>query len=676
MGDVVHYFTLIPQYKFMSPVEEIKARLDIIDIVSENVQLKKSGRHYMGYCPFHNNTRSPAFAVFPESGTWKCFGACADGGDIFSYVMKKNGWDFKESLVQLAKRANVTLEEMTPQQKQRKSIEDEQVELLESAADYFHQLFLHAPQAEFARNYVKGREFTDETIATFKFGFALNAWDALRTHFLDQGYSEQDLLDAGLLTENVDKGTKYDRFRNRIIIPIRDITGRTVGFGARTLEKDGIPKYLNSPQTGLFDKSTILFGLDMGKRFVREARQAVIVEGYMDVIMAWQGGFRNVVAQMGTSLTREQLQLLKRYTKRFVIALDADVAGANATMRSLKIARDTLDREAEIGFDPTGLIKEESRLQADIRIATMPEGEDPDSIIRNDPANWAKLIGAAQPVVEYVTSVLVSQNPLSDAKNKSDIAQQVIPLILDITDPIERDHYWQYLGRILQVDERSLRQLNIKKNRQNGASNNRQRPVVAGKSTRPLNEQPDSPPHSGERASALRDFSRRTTRREEEFLGRCVHSPILIRQVNKILSEIGQPILHAQDFSVQIDRELFLIINNKQSAGEVVTASGMWDSLEPILVERLKFISTEAVVSDKKPGRSLALSVLQWRWEKKKQLHRDLKLMITSAHHNSEQESLSELTLQVNNLNEEIREIDQAKTGISSRGNRRYSHKW
>ena len=657
----------------MSPVEEIKARLDILDIVSEDVQLKKSGRHYMGFCPFHNNTRSPAFAVFPESGTWRCFGACADGGDIFSYVMKKNGWDFKEALVHLAKRANVTLQELTPQQKKRKSMEEEQVELLEAAADYFHQLFLYAPQAEHARTYIKGREFTDETIATFKVGFALNSWDALRTHFLDQGYSEQELLDAGLLTENVDKGTKYDRFRNRVIIPIRDITGRTVGFGARTLEKDGIPKYLNSPQTGLFDKSQILFGLDMSKRFVREARQAVIVEGYMDVIMAWQGGFRNVIAQMGTALTREQLQLLKKYTKRFVIALDADAAGANATMRSLSVARDTLDRESEIAFDPTGLVKEESRLQADIRIAQMPEGEDPDSIIRTDPAEWAKLIGSAKPVVEYVTSVLVEQNPITEAKNKSEIAQQVIPLILDINDPVERDHYWQYLARTLQVDERSLRQLNIKKSRQNNANNSRQRPVVNGKSTQPQKQGAAQP---GQPMTALRDPTRRTIKREEEFLGRCIHNPVLIRQVNKILSETGQPILHSQDFSVQIDRELFLLLNNKQSAGDVAASGEMWDSLEPILAERLKVISREALASDKKPGRSLALSVLQWRWEKKKLLHRNLKMMIIAAHSNAEQDSIDLLTRQIQDLGKEISEIDQAKTGISSRGNRRYSHKW
>lgn len=655
----------------MSSVDEIKARLDILDIVSEDVQLKKSGRHYMGFCPFHSNSRSPAFAVFPESGTWKCFGACADGGDIFSYVMKKNGWDFKEALTQLAARAGVTLEKLSPEQAQRKSIEEEQVDLLEAAADYFHQLYLHAPQAQIARDYIKGREFTDETISTFKIGFALNSWDALRSHFMGQGYTEQDLLDAGLLTENTDKGTTYDRFRNRVVIPIKDVNGRTVGFGARTLEKDGIPKYLNSPQTGLFDKSRILFGLDASKRFIREARQAVIVEGYMDVIMAWQGGFRNVVAQMGTALTRDQLQLLKKYTKRFVIALDADAAGVNATMRSLSVARETLDRDSEIRFDPTGLVREESRLSADIRIATIPEGEDPDSIIRNDPAEWAKLIGGAKPVVEYVTSVLMEQMPIDDAKNKSAIAQQVIPMILDINDPLERDHYWQYLARTLQVEERSLKQLNIKQQRKNAS----QRPVVQSKKA-PANMPEPPPTIDGRPNGGIPDPTMRTKRRETEFLGRCAHTPILIRQVNKILSDNGQMILHAQDFSIQIDREIFLFINNKQSSGEVAASSEMWDSLDEVLAERLKVISRATDTIDKKPSRSLALSVLQWRWEKKNELLKEFKQMLRTAKINGEAQSLEALAQQVESLSVEIKEIDHAKMGISSRSKHRYAHKW
>ncbi|HIP73589.1 MAG TPA: DNA primase, partial [Anaerolineae bacterium] len=320
----------------MRVTDEIKSRLDIVDLISETVSLRRSGRSYAGFCPFHPNTRTPAFFVFPETQTWRCFGACAEGGDIFSFVMKQNGWDFKEALQNLAKRAGVELQPRKPVDKKKKAREEKLTALLSAASDYFHQLFLHAPQAAVAREYIQKRGLTEQTIEAFQIGFALHSWDACRSHFNGQGYTDEDLLAVGLLTENPDKGTRYDRFRNRLLIPIRDVDGRTVGFGARTLEKDGIPKYLNSPQTVLFDKSRLLFGLDMARRHIREARQAVIVEGYMDVLQAWQAGFRNVIAQMGTALTEAQLRQLKRYTKTFVLALDADAAGMKATLRSLQ----------------------------------------------------------------------------------------------------------------------------------------------------------------------------------------------------------------------------------------------------------------------------------------------------------------------------------------------------
>ncbi|MCP4427023.1 MAG: DNA primase, partial [Chloroflexi bacterium] len=230
----------------MRVTEEIKSRLDIVDIVSDYLPLRKSGRSFSGFCPFHSNTRTPAFYVFPETQTWHCFGACAEGGDLFSFVMKKEGWDFKEALAKMANKAGVELEPLKPVDKKKQAVENKMASLLEAAADYFHMLFLHAPQAEQARKYVAERALNDETIATFKLGYALQSWDACRSHFQDQGYSDDELLAAGLLTENPDKGTRYDRFRNRLMIPIRDVNGRIVGFGARTLEKDGIPKYLNS----------------------------------------------------------------------------------------------------------------------------------------------------------------------------------------------------------------------------------------------------------------------------------------------------------------------------------------------------------------------------------------------------------------------------------------------
>lgn len=445
----------------MTPIEEIKNRLDLVDVVSETVQLRRSGNSYSGFCPFHSNTKTPSFVVFPDSQTWRCFGACAEGGDIFSFVMKQNGWEFRETLEHLANRAGVTLEPLTPQKKAAEEAEAQLADLLEAAADYFHQLLLHAPQAEEARQYIRGRVLNVGTVNAFQLGYALNSWDACSTHFMGQGYSQQELLDAGLLTENIDKGTTYDRFRQRLMFPIRDVSGRVVGFGARTLEPDGIPKYLNSPQTELFDKSYLLYGLDLAKRHIREARQAVIVEGYMDVIQAWQVGYRNVVAQMGTALTEPQLRLLKKYTKRFIIALDADAAGVQATMRSLTVARRTLDREQEVLFDAPGLVHYEGRLQADIRIVTLPPGEDPDSLIRQDKAAWPKLVASSKPVVEYVIQVLLAETDMNDAKGKTAVAEQVIPLINDVSNPVERDHYWQYLARALRIDDRALRQMTV-----------------------------------------------------------------------------------------------------------------------------------------------------------------------------------------------------------------------
>lgn len=390
----------------MNVTQEIKSRLDIVDIVSETVTLRKSGRTYTGFCPFHQNTRTPAFVVFPDSQTWRCFGACAEGGDLFSFVMKKQGWDFREALEQLAARAGVVLEEAFPADLEQRAVEERLAALLAGAADYFHQLLLHAPQAVVARDYVSGRALTEQTLAEFKVGYALESWDACRNHFNAQGYNDDELVAVGLLTENPERNTRYDRFRNRLMIPIRDVNGQVVGFGARTLDKDGVPKYLNSPQTALFDKSQLLFGLDMARRHIREARQAVIVEGYMDVMQGWQLGFRNLVAQMGTALTETQLRLLKRFTRRFVIALDADAAGARATMRSLDVARETLDRTEETRFDAPHLVRHEGRLQADIRVVTLPAGNDPDKIIRENPTLWPQLVAQAQPVAAYVIDVL------------------------------------------------------------------------------------------------------------------------------------------------------------------------------------------------------------------------------------------------------------------------------
>ena len=664
----------------MTPIEEIKSRVDLIDIVGETVELRKSGRSYTGFCPFHSNTKTPSFVVFPETQTWRCFGACADGGDLFSYIMKRNGWDFKETLENLAQRTGVVLEETTPQQKAKKAANEEQADLLEAAADYFHHLFMHAPQAAQARDYARNRGLTRKTVETYKVGYALQSWDACRTHFTGQGYTVKELMDAGMLTHNEDKGTTYDRFRNRLMVPIRDANGRYVGFGARTLDPDGIPKYLNSPQTDLFDKSRLLYGLDLAKRHIREAGQVVIVEGYMDVIQAWQGGFHNVVAQMGTALTPQQLQLLKRYTKRFVIALDADAAGVKATMRSLEVARQTLDRTSDFHFDPSGLVKEEGRLQADIRVVTMPEGEDPDSIVRHNPAKWQELVAKAKPVVEYVIGVLVQQVDLNDGKSKTAVAQKVIPLINDVSNPVEREHYWQILARTIRIDIKALQQLQVRDKARQVVPV--ARPVIDGTKKRKYNNRsaqpPPPPPPQKNVAHINRGRSLAARKREENFLLECLETPLIIRRVNRILSERNVPILNEADFSAAEDQALFRLINHQQSLDRVAPIIEMWDSLDVVLQQRIHDLQAQNRLAPTQKERRierLVLSILDWRLEKATRMNDELKQLIHTAQFEANQALIGSYTKESVALLRLIHQINRAKGAMSATARRRSEDK-
>ncbi len=650
----------------MRVTEEIKSRLDIVDVVSETVSLRKSGRNLSGFCPFHQNTRTPAFFVFPETQTWRCFGACAEGGDIFSYVMKLNGWEFREALENLARRAGVELEEPHPVDKKKVAHEEKLSDLMSAAADYFHQLFLYAPQAEFARKYVAGRQYAQETIETFQIGFALDSWDACRSHFNGQGYSDDDLLEVGLLTENPDKGTKYDRFRNRLMIPIRNLDGRIAGFGARTLEKDGIPKYLNSPQTPLFDKSNILFGLDMSKRAIREARQAVIVEGYMDVIRAWQAGYHNVVAQMGTALTETQLQQLKRYTKRFILALDADAAGAQATLRSLQVARETLDREVEVKFDARGLAQHEGRLKADIRIVTMPEGKDPDDLIRDDPQEWPRLVEQAKPVVAYVIDVTTADLNMDDAKAKTAVAEQVIPLIKDIVNPVERDHYWQQLARALHIDERALRQISIPEKRH-------YRPNIPPPPEMPPDDDYD---WSGVQKTAVinRKHPISTDIRQANYLHQCMLNLRIIPLVNQRLDECEEQPVSAEDFDLAEDRAILGKMVRWYNDKFVAVTPDLWDKLDKSLLARMQYLQALPPPSETEPERladTLVSSVLDWRLVKVQQLYNEVRELYQEAQTLNDSSMLEIYQQQLRELPLAVYRLNRARDAMSATGRRR-----
>ncbi len=535
----------------MSQIDEIKSRIDIVDLIGETVKLRRSGKNYSGLCPFHNE-KTPSFIVSPDRQTWRCFGQCNEGGDIFRFVMKKEGWDFKEALQALADRAGVKLEAYKAEKPEEKEVHERLRALLEEAATFFRH-HLSTPAGKFALDYIhEKRHLTDATIETFGLGYAPQGWDTILKHFLSKGYTEQELLDTGLIIVHEgerDTGTQehrrtFDRFRNRLMIPIRDENGRLTGFGARILNPQDFPKFMNSPETPLFSKSRLLYGLDRARKPIRAADQAVIVEGYLDVIAVHQAGYENVVSPMGTALTEEQLRLLKRFSRRIVLALDPDAAGQKAVLSGLEAARQSLDHADELRFDARGLLRHEARLQADLRVASMPDGLDPDEIVQRNPEQWKSLIENAQPIVVHVMDTLAAGRDLEDAKVKSEIAGQVLPLIEDLPNPVERDTYRQRLARFLKVDERSLTGAQGR-----GPDARRPRPRIG--IAAPLQEIP--PPATPATFSPAHKI-------EAHILSLLILRPDLLYRLDRALQEAALGRLSADDFGYTDHQVLFRLV--------------------------------------------------------------------------------------------------------------------
>ena len=458
----------------MSAVEDVKNQVDIVDLVSETVKLRRTGKNYIGFCPFHENTRTPSFVVFPDSGTWRCFGQCSEGGDVFSYVMKRDGCDFQTALELLAKRAGV---ELTPYAREEAPREEKKrlYDLMNEAVDYFHNNLTQHPAGKNALAFLTGkRGLKPETIEQFRLGYALPSWDGLIQHLLAKGYTRQELIDTGVVSEQRDdkgevipNGRIYDRFRNRVMIPITDSRGNPIAFGARILDPNDTPKFLNSPQTALFDKGKTLFALNEARPAIREKDQVVLVEGYMDVIVLHQEGFRNTVCPMGTALTDFQAKQLTRQTKHIVLALDGDAAGYHAAVKDIDIIREASSGEKP--EDSQSLIRQENRLNVDIRIVTIPEGLDPDEVVLQDRSVWEDIIASAKPIVIHMMETLAQGKDLDDAKTKSEIAAQIMPLIREVPNAIERETYRQQLARFLDIDESLLTYTSPQANQGSGA---------------------------------------------------------------------------------------------------------------------------------------------------------------------------------------------------------------
>jgi len=416
----------------MGVIDEVKQKLDIVEVIGQYVQLTKSGRTLRAPCPFHSE-KKPSFFVYPEQQTWHCFGACNTGGDVFSFIMKKEGLDFGDTLRLLAEKTGVALPSQAKSEAEDQA-RDKIHQINQAAAQYFHNLLLNSPAAEKARKYLGGRGLSEKSLTDFELGYSLPGWESLKLYLTEKGYTENDLLEAGLLIRAEGTGKTHDRFRDHVMFPIMDDRGRITGFGARVLD-DSSPKYINSPQTRVFDKSGSLYGLHLAKSAVRQQNLAVLVEGYMDVIVAHQYGFNNVMAPMGVAITERQINQIKKLTHSLALALDPDTAGEEAAMRC-------------VGY--------ENLLETEVKVIALPGGMDPDELIKADTRQWQALVEKAVPVIEYTIAVVAAKMDLKTTRGKTDLINTVLPIIAGVHAGPRQYQYLTRLSLAAGIDEKNL----------------------------------------------------------------------------------------------------------------------------------------------------------------------------------------------------------------------------
>jgi len=420
-----------------SPIDEIKSRLDIVEVIGSYIKLQKTGANFRALCPFHSE-KKPSFFVSPARQIWHCFG-CSAGGGIFDFIMKIEGVEFGDALRILAQKAGVELKKYTPEYTKLKSERQRLYEICELATRFFEKQLEESSTGKEAKKYLISRGITEESIKKWRLGYSPDTWQGLSDFLVSKEYKQEEAERAGLSIKN-ERGSFFDRFRGRIIFPIFDLNSQVIGFGGRVFkekDKTEIAKYVNTPNTLLYDKSRVLYGLDRAKLEVRKRENCVLVEGYTDVIMSHQAGILNVVATSGTALTLWQLKILKRYSENLILGFDMDVAGDSATKRGIDLAQSQ-------GFN--------------IKIVRLQAGKDAADIISKNPKEWETSLQNSKSILEFYFETAFSAKNPKTPEGKKEIAKILLPVLKRIPNQIEKSFWLQKLSKNLEVREEDLRE--------------------------------------------------------------------------------------------------------------------------------------------------------------------------------------------------------------------------
>jgi DNA primase len=691
-----------------SIIETIKAKVDVAEEIGLVVALQKSGKALKGLCPFHNE-RTASFYVFPESQTWRCFG-CNEGGDVFSFVQKQQGFEFREALHYLAEKAGVQVEEQgdrDPEAEREANATRERLRKLnEDALLWFHQMLLRSKEAAEARAYVQSRGISSDTVLSFALGYAPDQWEGLSHYLLTQGYTERELVVGGLAREREEKssggilegnsGGVYDYFRNRLIFPIRDTRGRVIGFGGRALG-EGKPKYLNSPQTLLFEKNSVLYAIDMARDAIKQAHQVVIVEGYVDAVIAHQYGTRQTVACIGSAITEKHIQQLKKLTRQVTLALDPDAAGSAATEHGIQEALSSYDRvmvpiplpagraegKRQNGQPKTrsqsrqqlhGVIHLEEQVDVEINILQLPDGKDPDEIIQQDLPGWLYRVSHPVPLIEYYFETKTADLDLREPGGQTEAAKRLLPVIGMISDRIKRDAYVRKLARMISTEERSLHEELQRVLRGHGGTMlpPAKTSAVVEQQGREKDEpewisnkgeegaQAGSSGKKGQQWQALDRIRDNKLQWEDYLIGLLVQNPALISHVCVIIND--------GDFVGTDTRELYHILNSVYHRASSPSNQPFEQFVPSELLTAVARVQKCVESGTARDGAGLVKDAVQCATRLKRtrllQLNMELKYLLDEAYRAGNTDNMRQLMKQKSEVDHQLRTID---TAVSSR---------